>query len=630
MGQNSDNRPELLAPAGDFDMLRYAVAGGANAVYLGLNDFNARSKAKNFSVDELRLAVLYCHERGVRVYLALNTLMKDAELDKAAAAAKSARDAGVDGVLVQDFSLLFKVKQLLPDLPVHASTQMGVHNAEGAKFAARLGIDRVVLSREVIPSDIKKIVDGGMETEMFVHGAMCVSFSGNCYFSSVVSGLSGNRGKCLQLCRKRYTLEAGGKRKSGYMLSPKDISMYGALGRLRGLGVRSMKIEGRLRSSEYAYAVSDVYSRALDGKAEDGDGIKLKSVFNRGDFSTAYLDNDNADLIYDKQQNNIGAFVGKVLSVNPLVIGGYMPVPGDGFKFLRNGRETDHAAAGDSAHLTKSGRIAIDAAARVKSDCRARESVTALRSASGNTIDRLINIPYSLPEKCVIIKADEQTDADVISGADIIIYSPTDYNLTKAAAFKKRAAVPVLLDMPIIARGRDVGILREIVNADIFDGCVANNIYALELCREKPVLLGAGMNILSKTPEPKIASIESAVYNAGDIVYAFGRYPLMNFTHSPLRQLGLDDNQGVAATMTDDAGNKFILRKKKVHYFYYELLNAKITNLLSKLDGGKNKRILLDSAGVDKREMLSAIMLLHGMPFDMQRHTCGRFGKGVK
>ena len=636
MEQSLDNNHELLAPAGDFESLKYAVAGGCNAVYLGLTDFNARSKAKNFTMEELRLAVSYCHERGVRVYLTMNTLFKDKELMPALKLAKEAKDAGIDAVLVQDLAFLQLLKKELPELSIHASTQMGVHNKEGSAFAAKLGVDRIVLSRETLPEDISKISDSGIETEFFVHGAMCVSFSGNCYLSSIVSGYSGNRGKCLQLCRKKYTLTCDKDKKTGYMLSPKDICMLPALDKLKKLGVKSYKIEGRLRSKEYAYTTSEAYSRAIAGKSRPGDIDKLKTVFNRGDYSTLYVNNDREDIIYDKQQNNIGLQIGKVMSVNPLRISGnYKLRDGDGLKFLRNGRESGSGSvargktlisgkviAGDTAHITKSG-ISV-----APQDAGEKSPILQYISQKHDSIaSDIIPDKFIFSDNCVILKADEHTPAKLLDKCDYIIYSPEVYD-TSILDFKKKVTVPVLLDMPIIARGKDMGILKSIVGANLFDGYVANNIYALELCKGR-LIAGSSLNILSESVTPKISSIESAVIGDKDVLYAFGRYALMNFSHCPYRQLGQKCGQcGGALSLRDESGNAFTLRRKKMHYCYFELLNGKITNILGNAE--KCGRLLIDATGINEAEAYAALTKLRNTEFDRLKHTVGRFGKGVK
>ena len=648
MEQFSDNSPELLAPAGDFDALKYAIAGGANAVYLGLTDFNARSKAKNFTKEELRLAILYCHDRGVRVYLTLNTLVKDKELPAALETAAFAFDSGVDGVLVQDIPLLFLLKKELPKLPIHASTQMGIHNKEGAEFAHSLGVDRVVLSRETLPSDIKKITEAGIETEFFVHGAMCVSFSGNCYFSSIVSGYSGNRGKCLQLCRKKYILSGAGNDKQGFMLSPKDICMYPVIDKLKNLGIKSYKIEGRLRSKEYAYEVSRAYSRALIGEKRSGDIDRLKTVFNRGDFGSLYMKNDKADIIYEPQQNNIGLNIGRITSLKPFKISGkYQLNVGDGVKFFRKDKEvgggtvtqngiafTGNANIGDSVSLTKSLQLSKEAEFAVRADNRNKlTKIEQLYAENDSVMSDITDNFYDISEKAVIIKVNERTDTKLFALCDVVIYSPMVYNLDAIISFKQKINKPVLLDMPTIARDKDIDVLKEIISADVFDGYIANNIYALQLCRGKKIVIGSNMNFLSSAVNAvKISSIESAVIGRGDIVYAFGKYSLMNFSHCPRRQLGqtcgkCTDKQ---LHLQDESRNVFQLMRKKLHYCYFEMLNCKITNLLGKIDNKISQRILIDCTNVSEKQAYDAITMLEKLEFDQKQHTVGRFGKGVK
>ncbi|MBP5593400.1 MAG: U32 family peptidase [Clostridia bacterium] len=345
MAQRSDNNFELLSPAGDFDSLKAAVVCGANAVYLGLGDYNARSKAKNFSLEELRLALIYCHERNVKVYLTMNTLLKDDEINKALKLAVNAIDEGIDGIILQDLGLLKALQNVRPDFSYHASTQLGVHNAPGIKAAEKMGFKRVVLSRETLSEDIEEMnKTSKVEKEFFIHGAHCVSFSGNCYFSSLVSGYSGNRGKCLQLCRKKYTLSGEGKTKKGYMLSTKDICLVKDLKKVKSLGILSGKIEGRLRSKEYAGITAQTYSKALKGVLNASDLDKLKVVFNRGDYSSAYLNSSQPYLIYDEIQSNIGLKIGRVVSYRKdlaffSLSSSFNVRSGDGVKLIKDGRE---------------------------------------------------------------------------------------------------------------------------------------------------------------------------------------------------------------------------------------------------------------------------------------------------
>lgn len=212
---------QLVAPAGNVAALKAAVNNGADAVYLGMPQFGARAKAQNFGCDEFASAVEYAHLFGTKVFVTLNTLIKDGEMQAALDAAKHAYEHGADAAIVQDIRFIKLLKRELPELTLHASTQMGIHNADGARAVLDIGISRAVLARETLPEDIAEIKKTGIDIEFFVQGALCICFSGNCYFSSLASSYSGNRGRCMQLCRKKYDFHG----KSGYFLSAKDICL---------------------------------------------------------------------------------------------------------------------------------------------------------------------------------------------------------------------------------------------------------------------------------------------------------------------------------------------------------------------------------------------------------------------
>ncbi len=279
---------ELLAPAGSPEAVRAAVCAGADAVYLGTEQFNARRGARNFSPEELRAAVRYCHIRGVKVYLTLNTVVSDRELPEAVQQAHRASALGVDAALVQDLGLVRALRQCTPDLPIHASTQMTIHNLDGVRAAADLGIRRVVLSRELSRRDIAYICENApIEVEVFVHGALCMCYSGQCFMSSAIGGRSGNRGMCAQPCRLPY---GWGERADGYPLSLKDLSLAGHLQELQEMGVACAKIEGRMKRPEYVYIVTRVYANALrEGRDPNDEELReLKEAFSRQGFTDGY------------------------------------------------------------------------------------------------------------------------------------------------------------------------------------------------------------------------------------------------------------------------------------------------------------------------------------------------------
>ena len=301
------SKPELLAPAGSMAALVAAVQNGADAVYLGMGDFNARHSADNFSAGQLADAVRYCYARGVRVHVTLNTMIREDELPALRRAIKSVAASGADAVLVQDFGVARAVRAIAPGLALHASTQMAAHNRAGVEFLARNGFARAVLAREMSLPEIQACADLGIELEAFVHGALCVSCSGQCLFSGMVGGRSGNRGRCAQPCRMRYRMEDA----DGYLLSTKDLCALGALDDLREAGVDSFKIEGRLKRPEYVAAVTAAYRAAIDQPAAPRDALPLQQMFNRGGFTRGYLHGvDDSELMYAARPNHLGVKIG--------------------------------------------------------------------------------------------------------------------------------------------------------------------------------------------------------------------------------------------------------------------------------------------------------------------------------
>ena len=277
--------PELLCPAGDFDCLLAAVAAGADAVYIGGARFGARAYAKNFNIEEISRAVSYCHLHGVRLYVTVNTLVYDKEMRELLDYACELYAAGVDALIVADIGAIRAIRAALPDFELHASTQLSVHNLRGADEAAALGCSRVVLARELPLSEIELICrEACPEIEVFLHGALCVSHSGQCLFSSLVGGRSGNRGECAQPCRLPYN---DGK----YPLSLKDLSLAEHIPSLIASGVASLKIEGRMKSPSYVYTVASVYRKLLDeGRAATASEMEiLRAAFSRGGFTDGYF-----------------------------------------------------------------------------------------------------------------------------------------------------------------------------------------------------------------------------------------------------------------------------------------------------------------------------------------------------
>lgn len=352
--------PELLAPAGSPEAFHAAIAAGADAVYLGGKRFGARQYAGNFDEAGIEAAVAFAHARGVKVYVTVNTLIHDRELRTALEYLLRLYAMGVDAVLVQDLGLASLARAIIPGLSLHASTQMTVHNTEGVRAMAALGLSRIVLARELPLGEIEAISGQtektGIGLEVFAHGALCFSYSGQCLFSSVMGGRSGNRGMCAQPCRKQYTLVTGTTDAMGrpgdlqdiasagkYLLSPKDLCVYRKLDRIVHSPVVSLKIEGRMKSVEYVAIVTSVYRRALDAIARgddpcsESDASDLALAFNRG-FTEGYLfKNRHSAIMGSDQPDNRGLCIGTVERYRQetgeaiiTLMTGRSPVAGDG------------------------------------------------------------------------------------------------------------------------------------------------------------------------------------------------------------------------------------------------------------------------------------------------------------
>ena len=316
---------ELLAPAGNMENLKYAVMAGCDAVYLGLKKFGARAFSSNFSDSEFIEAVNYCHLYGVKVYVTLNTIIYDYEVEDFLETVDFIHKNNVDAVLIQDLGMLDLVRKTYPNLEVHASTQMHIHNLDGVKVLEKLGIKRAVLARETSIDTIKHIKENSnIELEVFVHGALCVSYSGECLMSKFIGGRSGNRGECAGACRLSYDVVDCNNNilnKNKYPISTKDLNTIYYIDKLIESGVASLKIEGRMKSKEYVYMVVKLYRDTIDNYYKTGkvivngdDLLKLKKIFNR-EYTKGFLFNiNNNELINSYRPNHMGVNVGKVLN----------------------------------------------------------------------------------------------------------------------------------------------------------------------------------------------------------------------------------------------------------------------------------------------------------------------------
>lgn len=698
---------QIVAPAGSKSRLIASINGGADAVYLGLPNFGARAKAENFDENSFPEAVELAHLYGVKVFVTLNTLIKDNEMCRAVECAKFAYSAGADAAIVQDIRFIKQLKRELPDFALHASTQMGIHNADGAKVLRDLGIARAVLARETLPQDIIEIKQTGIEIEYFVQGALCVSFSGNCYFSSLASSYSGNRGKCMQLCRKPYYFR--GKR--GYYLSAKDLCLFDKLEYLNDLGVDAIKIEGRMRSDEYAYTAVGVYKHMIDGAKN-----ALKSAFNRGDYCEGYLRADAPfNVIYSKLQGNIGISVGKISAVNGnnIAVNGFAPHKNDGFKVLRDGVEVCGAAEnggkilsdgraklGDELRRTSSGALTekvraakrdIDISVNISIKCgeapTARVTLPNLTvitvrgnfiaeqaQTRGITADDVLrvfkktsdypfnpNIGVDISEDIFIpiaalnefrrsvykaakqaildgyvikrsnvqytglnynrfdgsgtilmVENQKQLSKEILQKVDYVALNPADYaNFTVPKISK-----PVLLNLPVTMRGSDRDIILGAINKPEIYGVISNNIYSLGLT-DKPILLGAGHNIIGECSYPHITSFESDGIGDG-FAYVYGYAPVMTLCHCPY---GKCVNCNGKDELRDESGRVFTLRRYKAAHCYWQLLNC-VPNYQNKLN---TENMFFDCTSSDCDEILAALNFHYSGQF-----TRGNMNKGLK
>ncbi len=346
---------EVLAPCGGAENLKVAISCGADAVYLGVSSFNARVNADNFTEDSLAEVVSKCHISGVKVYLTINILIKEKEYKALKNLIKVAQNAKVDAYIVQDLGVAHVIKSIDSNAVLHASTQLGVHNLYGAKVLEKMGFSRVVVSRETTLQDIKEIADyTNLEIESFVQGALCVSFSGGCYLSSLHNSNSGNRGRCQQLCRMGIVAKQNNKVvKQGYLLSATDLCYADSVDKLIKAGVTSLKIEGRMRSSLYVAEAVTMYRKLADGISVDKSGIAV--AYNRGRYNEgAYFNADCGKIINPINQNHVGVEIGKVTAVKPFkdlyeikLTSNRQLQKGDGLKFFDGNKEVASAGVGN-------------------------------------------------------------------------------------------------------------------------------------------------------------------------------------------------------------------------------------------------------------------------------------------
>ena len=396
---------ENLAPAGNWDALRSAVAAGADAVYLGYAAYSARAGAGNFDEQQLRDAVRFAHLHHVRVHVTVNTLIKDGEMAGVVDVLRLLSEIRVDAVLVQDLGVLRMARRCFPDLPIHASTQMAIHNATGVRFCRNQGMTRAVLARECSAAEIALAAKEGIEIEVFGHGAQCVAVSGECLFSSVVGGRSGNRGRCAQPCRLLYTYRG----KTAAWLSPRDVCMRDDLPELNKAGVASIKLEGRLKRPEYVATIANSYRNAIDAmdnghfrKADEAEMTGLRQIFSRGGFMRGYaMGAEDAGVIDQARVSHGGVKIGRV----EFAAGNMARVrlersldDGDGLQIRTAQGDAELIYAG---HDTEAGQIAV---VRLRPDIRTKAGDEVYRLTSEKQLQwaRSLAIP-AIPADMALI-----------------------------------------------------------------------------------------------------------------------------------------------------------------------------------------------------------------------------------
>ncbi|MBR2572473.1 MAG: U32 family peptidase [Clostridia bacterium] len=639
---------ELLAPAGNMEALRAAVEAGADAVYLGGKYLNARRGAGNFDADELKRAADYCHERDVKVHVTVNTLIRDSEFGQLECLAKEIAAARADAAIVQDFGVAAALRQMLPGLALHASTQMAISNRQGVLFAKNAGFSRVVLAREMSAKEIRECADAGVEIEVFAHGAMCVAASGLCLLSSMIGGRSGNRGMCAQPCRLPWRLEGGPVSDAGALLSPKDLCLADRIPQLRSAGVDSIKLEGRLKGPEYVYAVTRAYRLALDGEAWDARA--LRGVFNRG-YSTGYFDGlRDCDFLSDETEKHVeeqtGEADGRPVRARTVPVAAKLVLkPGepallevsDGISRAKAegaAVETARRVPADeeriASQILKTGstpyriaelrkEIAPDAFVPVSAlNALRRDALSRLgalrieRNAGCGEAVRPLEPPAGLPKpetgdrpRLVVCARSARTlEASLDWGADEILWAPADWTEKGLGGAPKR---PFWLLLPPVATGGDLDAIHRLVSRmDGLCGTVLSNAGQLALEWPGEKRLDAAMNIMNLRAQrafglPCMPSLEMTAREIGNLdgpkeLWMYGRARLMLLRHCPLnaragRGLHADcrrcerSNELEKEILTDRRGVAFPLRRVRLPSgCVIELLNSVPTLLLNKTE----------------------------------------------
>lgn len=567
---------EILAPAGDLISLKSAIASDTDAVYLGLSAFNARIKAENFTTENIKDTVDYCHLFGVKVYVTINIAVKESEKEELKKIIVACGQANVDAFIITDMLALDLAKEFAPKVRLHASTQFGVCNAEGAKFAESLGFSRVVLSREATIEEIKKIkAETNLEIEYFVHGALCVAFSGKCLMSSFINGGSGNRGRCLQPCRLFYTEKTTGKQ--GYLLSTSDLCLAENLKELYNAGISSFKIEGRLRRPEYVFKTVSTY----------------KKIVKNGKFSATYEHKEFSYTVssdFEKAQNK---------PLDEVTITDSLSKTGDTcFVVEKVSGEILSDVFAQRSVLNSLRRDALDGLKEeilksyifAKNDEKPRETIIKNRKNYNNLI-------------AVEVQNENQLSRRIINEADAIVFFPDEFSEKSVSSFlsslgdKKDKAY---LKLTVNARENDVDLYERIIKNTGISGIYATNPYGIYLARKYNLKLFSGYelnifndvdkNLLSNdlfVASAELTEKELKTFSSTPFVFAYGYLPLMNLSHCVSQLLTGKTCKNCAYkngfTYVDRKNYEFKILRNRAANCYFTLYNSKIHDISSKV-----------------------------------------------
>ena len=431
-----NNKPEILAPAGSMESLIAAVRCGANAVYLGTKGINARRGATNFTFEELKQAVEYCHARDVKIYLALNILISDSERELAYKTVKAGLSLGVDAFIIQDLGLAKIIHSHFPTARMHASTQCSVNSPEGFKALEKMGFVRAVLPREMSLDEIREIRQAtDMELEMFVHGALCMCVSGQCYLSAMLGGRSGNRGLCAQPCRLGFSADAS----RSCDLSLKDLSLIGNINEIAQAGVVSLKIEGRMKRPEYVAAAVTSCKKAIDGEYSASDENTLKSVFSRTGFTDGYFTGERKDMFGTRQKEDVVAAKDVLKELSHLYDNENPLVPIDIEFICKANRKAELTATALGKTVTVTGTVPETAINKPMTE----ESVKTRLAKFGNTQFYLNNITIDLDDGLIlpasVINSMRREAVEMLDKVEIKPFTQMPY---KAEKYKEKDCTP--------------------------------------------------------------------------------------------------------------------------------------------------------------------------------------------